>query len=535
MSKKGLKIVKKIIDEERKIIAYQETNPETPLYYNDRINILDDLESINLGSWEKIKNYMSDLYLKSGNVFFVSHKEDEIIGKPQLIEEYQKKIILSMKTKKRIFGDDENFRIKYKFLDDNLNRRDDGQEEQVCSFWFWVYKVVDDYKEYLLFSERRLSPDLYKFKGMKIILNDNSELTKTLNFKSLTNIFISVEEENAIKTLDKNSLIEEMKNLKEKYNLTKENFINYIFTNNDNKIYSHTKEYTNIIMNFLFSGKFEGYPLHLIVLAPAGTGKTTALECINNKFKEEKGIFEAGNSTLKGMIPSFREKPANQGYFLNCVRIALIDELFKMLEGIETGIYKELFSNYFSQLNMLLEHKERTIGSGCDTISAKATAKTIFMTNPYRKKKTISEHIGIMDKTTLSRFLPIVQDMEERALIDKKDLKTNNNKKMSVEEFLTIFDSCQTFLINYDEEQIKEIFQRTKNNIKGEMKDIWKARGLHHSILLLDGIVKTRCLFEENKSFKAKSEDYINLEETIKYIINSWNCALRDWDGGDSF
>ena len=38
MSKKGLKIVKKIIDEERKIIAYQETNPETPLYYNDRIN-----------------------------------------------------------------------------------------------------------------------------------------------------------------------------------------------------------------------------------------------------------------------------------------------------------------------------------------------------------------------------------------------------------------------------------------------------------------------------------------------------------------
>ena len=94
---------------------------------------------------------------------------------------------------------------------------------------------------------------------------------------------------------------------------------------------------------------------------------------------------------------------------------------------------------------------------------------------------------------------------------------------------MTIYDSCQSFLIDYEEEKVKEIYNKTLTLTKEPMREVWKARGLHHSVLLLDGIVKFRCLFESNKLFKAKQEDYEELERTLIYIIKSWDCPLRDW------
>lgn len=519
--------------EREKSVAYDSLNPEEPIYYDDKINVLDDLESMKFETWDKVKNYMLDK-ISSEKLFFVSHKEDEITGKPQLIEENQKRIVLITEFRKKLPGEyEEGFSYVRKFLDDNLDRRE-GKENKTLSFWFWIYKIIDSNKEYILLTERKLNPDLYRFRGMKITLKDNSEISKTLSFKSLTNVFISVEEDRAIKTLEKKKLIEYFKGLKDKYDLNEERFKENLFTNDNNKIYSHTENYSRLMLSILLSGKYEGYPLHLIVFGPAGTGKTTELECLNNLFQEEKGIFEAGSSTLKGIIPSFRERPAHPGYMLDCIRIGLIDELFKMIEKAEvqyqTGRDVQFLMNYLSQLNMLLEHKERTIGSGCDTIKAKATAKYIFMTNPYKKNRSIYEHIGLMDITTLSRFVPAVQDYEERKLIDKKEIKANKNKRMSKEEFLTIFDSCQDFLIDYDEEKVKEIYRTTLSLTKEPMREVWKARGLHHSVLLLDGLVKFRCLFEENHLFKANQKDYDELEKILVYIINSWDCLLRDWE-----
>ena len=419
MNKTKNNLAQVILDVEKGKIAYESGEINDPLYYKNKINIMDEVNSEKFGTWKKTKEHMKKLYASSGcsSLFFVAHKEDEIIGKPQLIEEYRKKIVLSVKTKKRIAGGDleVNYVFKKKFLDDNLNRRDDGEEIEDCSLWFWIYKIVDDDKEYILLCDKQLTPNLYRFRGMKITLKDNSEITKTLNFKSLTNVFIAVEEKPAINVLEKANLINYFKDLKERYNLDDKRFNEYLFTNENGKIYTHTENYSKVIMSWLFSGKYEGYPLHLLIFGPAGCGKTTGLECINRIFDEDKGIFEAGNSTLKGLIPSFRERPAKVGYILDCVRLGLIDELFKMIEGVETGKYLELLTNYFSKLNMLLEHKERTIGSGTDTLKAKATAKLLLMTNPYKKKRTIEEHIEIMDVTTLSRFIPLVQDHEERA------------------------------------------------------------------------------------------------------------------------
>ena len=60
-----------------------------------------------------------------------------------------------------------------------------------------------------------------------------------------------------------------------------------------------------------------------------------------------------------------------------------------------------------------------------------------------------------------------------------------------------------------------------------EFKGVWKTRSLHHSILLLDGIVKFRCIFEGDKSFKARAEDYEMLENVIDYLMDSWKCLIK--------
>jgi hypothetical protein len=537
------KCVDLIIKEEKGKVGFSPLDDEegTQNYYNDVINVFDDVESGKIATWKETKNFMSDLYSKSNSMFFISHKEDEIVGKPQLIMDTQRLVVLCSKFQKDLIKKDrwgaEDIRTitQYKFLDDNFDRRDIGKETENISYWFWVYRIIENGREYILFSQKKLSPELYRFRGMKIILKDNSEISKTLRFNSLTKVFISVEEDKAIKSLDKPDLIEHIKRLKDRYQLNQENFREYLFTNKNGKIYNHTENYAKVMLSFLLSGKYEDYPLHLIVFGPAGTGKTTELECLQNVYDEEKGIFEAGNSTLKGLIPSFREKPARVGYVLDCLRVGFVDELFKMVEKSETGRDKEYLQNYLSQLNMLLEHKDRTIGSGCDTIRAKATAKLLFMTNPYRKEHSIYEHIGLIDITTLSRFIPFVQDYEERNLILKKQIRVNENNRMTKEEFLTISDSCQSFLIDYDEEKVKAIYNNLLVLIKEPMKEVWKARGLHHSILLLDGLVKLRCLFEEDVNFKAMPQDYDELERVILYIIKSWDCGLRDWEKGDQF
>ena len=174
-----------------------------------------------------------------------------------------------------------------------------------------------------------------------------------------------------------------------------------------------------------------------------------------------------------------------------------------MIERFDTGIYLTYLRDVFGSLNMLLEHKDRTIGSGNDTIRAKATAKLSFTTNPYKQKKTIGEHVEMMGTTTFSRMLGLVIDMEERELIHEKETKTNKNEMMTKEEFLTIFDSCQEFLSKYEEEKVRKIYQKSLDLTKGSMREVWKARGLHHSILILDGLVKYRCLFEEDSHISS--------------------------------
>jgi len=510
-------------------------------------------------SWNKIKGKnIKQLKQDGEKMFLLLNSSDTIKGKPQLIQDIKQTIPLITKVEKK--DKEGEISITYKFIDDRYDRRYDGHEVESLEQTFLLYKIIDNGEEFIVFSEKELENQLITFKGIKIRLPNLSDLSKNLKIRSISKIFIVKEHKNSIQTLNKKELINLTKKLNEKYGMDKEKFIDFTFSHPDGNIYRHSNDYNLIRIIQLLSGKFQGYPLHCLNMGPLGKGKTCELEALNYKFNEDSGILEAGNSTPKVLIPSFKEKPANVGYVIRCVRIGLIDELMKMVHNSQANARSgEMIQQHLSQLNMLLEHKERTIGSGNDnTLKAKSTSKLIFATNPLPKKMRIGYHVGVIDESTLSRMLIWVQDVEEQNFIQRNILKsycphTPNTKsqkegsrnsnivKNSLEYcygvgsniYITIYDSCNDFLCKMDLDRIKRIKNSSLIICKEPMKSIWDARGFHHSVLILDGICKFRCLFEDfDKNFKPKDSDYDELERLIFKMIKTWDTNLNINDSG---
>jgi hypothetical protein len=462
-----------------------------------------------------------------------------------------------------------------------------------------------------------------------------------------------------------------VRDLKKGIGLTKNFFKNLIYLHPDGHVYDHDEDYALILISQLLSSKYEGYPLHILHLGPPGCGKTMYLECLDSKFQEDSAILESGNGTIKALIPSFKESPASPGYILRCVRYGLVDELMKMIEniGLHAGI-GQLQRQYLGQLNVLLEQKKRTIGSGNNnSFLVKSTAKIMIATNPLKGKRDVGMHLSIIDESTLSRFLVVVQDEKEQRYIksnkpktlyeaffkdifktldqnknlktsspkyenlktsspndndlktsaqvghqtlsnpnEKKEeyigkyvsggdsndftqeksenLKTSSQKRLKItheiekvrhqkdpyprpiighqipsgfrnfnkevlirqgqvtkidEEnfldeirniFLTIYDSCQEFLVEFDYDKIENIFRKALSQTPGILQRMWLARGRHHLVLLLDGIVKYRCLFDSSDAtFTPIDKDYEVLEKLILRIIKGWsvNLDVGDW------
>jgi hypothetical protein len=563
-----------------------------------KINILKN----DIDQWETVKAYTSKVCDSTQELYFFAHDKNSISGKPQSLCETLKNISMVSLVRKK--SDDVE---SYVFLDGKIDKKQ-YLELNTLNLPMFLYRLIDrNMNEYFVLSKSKLKNEFIFLKGMIIQANTLAGIDEDskLNIRSKSNIFLVTHSESAIKPINKEQLVKIIK----ENQIDLELFKNYIYTKkDDDNIYDHSQEFTTVQIAQLLSGKYEGYPLHLFLMGPVGTGKTTYLECLAEKFNESAGICEAGNSTQRVLFPSFKEKPASPGYILSSVRMGFIDELNKMIsKELEHYNYQKISSS-LGELNMLLEHKERTIGSGNDnTFLAKATAKLIFATNAASGFNTLSEHVKIIDQTTLSRMLLWVQDKDEQELIYNKELKTinlikselkrlkspqhihynniyiNNNNNISLINggtflpnsqefgtpgqldsynindtehtlsesdgydmeipeynntnsfgldesnilFLSIYDSCQAFISKYDETRTKEAFQLGVEQAFMPMKQIWKARGLHHTVLLLDGIIKQRCLFKDyDSSFEAKEEDYELLNKIITKMIESWKTTI---------
>lgn len=522
-------------------------------YYHPKIKTYKELKLTNI-------NLMSE---SNCRLFLLSNFNNKVKGKPQLIHQTIQRIPMIRKIEKPVKAKDRDWdgavKISFKFIDDRYDKRYDGNETDVLAFDFWVYRVEDNGKEYYLLSKEKLSQEYSEFIGMKIDLDDSSDLNSSLKLNKIASIFIVKEHYPYIKILDKEKLIDLSKQLKDKYGWDQQGFSDYVFTHPDGNIYDYTDNFNKLRIAQLLSSKYEGYPLHILKMGPVGTGKTTEAEALHFKFNEDQEILEAGNSTMKSLVPSFKEKPANLGYICKCNRVAVIDELMKMIEKelIVSDNHGDRLATYLGQLNMLLEHKFRTIGSGNDnSTNVKATAKVCITTNNLNRRNSLQQHLGVIDNTTLSRMLIWVQDNAEiERIYSKTRIRKTADTVLSLipfnplipykdkvslcrlqDDFLTIYDSCQQFLVIYDLDKLREIFNICTNLTKEPMRQVWRSRGLHHAILILDGLTKYRCLFKDyDSTFTPRKEDYDTTREILINMIQGWDTPLSPSTWKDGF
>ena len=540
---------------------------KSPDYTTYEINWIE-----NAKTWKEVKNKNIDFLNMESRFVALAHYNDVCKGKPQLIHQTVQRIPLIrkiQKTQKATKVEAEKLLTQWKFLDDKYDKRYDGQEKGSLAFDFWVYRLIEQGKEYYLLSQHPLSEEYSEIIGMRMEMDDLSGISESLKLSKIATIFIVKEHKPAVKVIDKEKLVEFSKEMAEKHNWTAEGFQDYIFTHEDGNIYDYSQDFNELRIAQFLSSKYEGYPLHIMKIGPVGTGKTTEAEAIDFKFKEELGILEAGTSRMKVLVPSFKEKPANLGYICNCNRVAIVDELMKMVANAMQNQHVDA-NNYFGELNMLLEHKKRLVGSGNDNSTiVKTTAKVCITTNPLKGKAYLSNHLSVLDNTTLSRMLIWVQDKAEVEKIYQKDgirpaytnFSDNSREHMpnpekaflhersfsssigveswdcvlgTYHDFLTIYDSCQAFITKFEIDRVKEVFNKTVNQAKEQMKQVWRSRGLHHSILVLDGITKFRCLFKDyDTSFTANDKDYDALERILLHMVRTWDSNLdNDWEGG---
>jgi hypothetical protein len=543
-----MKIISDDKEAELKRLKFEESLGVDPItekgeYTSFEINWVDWIKT-----YEEAKNKTTQILSEEidERLVFLASDKDKIYGKPQLIHENIQRIPLLRETLKiqRKKGEDDQYIKRMIFIDDPYDKRYDGKTIATLAFDFFLYRVVDSGKEYYIFSGNKLPNEYCEFEGMKINLDDVSDISANLKVKKISSVFICHNANPSVKIISPEELIEFTKEKE----ITVDKFHDTLFLHPDGNIYDYTPDFNLLRKAQLLSSKYEGYPLHMMKMGPVGTGKTTEAEVLNYKFNEDQGILEAANSTLKVLVPSFKEKPANMGYICKCNRMSIIDEMMKMVESA-MGHDSSRISNYFGQMNMLLEQKDRMVGSGNDNSTRiKSTSKISITTNNMVGKDKIARHLGVVDPTTLSRMIVWVQDYAEIEKIYNKegvkespphngypesffaqgisyisDSRDGDSVGGNFNDFLTIYDSCQQFIVNFDKDRCKKLYNVITSLSKEPMRQVWRSRGLHHTILLLDGIVKHRCLFKDyDNTYSPKDCDYDDLERLLIHMVNTW-------------
>jgi hypothetical protein len=548
-------------DEQLARETIQELKEETGIKtnYNYEPNKINWLDEDFWDSWEKIKGHSKKTWEHKKeyvgdkpNWFFLAHSKDVISGKPQLIEAVQKRIPLVRLAVKKIQDKETEEDIElqsFYFFDEKFDKRHDGFQLDAFALDFWMYKIVDDAgKEYFILTQEKLPNCRCTFRGMSVELDDFAEMSRSMKIKSLSRLFFMRDYEADVKILDKEAII----------NFCKEREIDEdlwfsVLSEHENGCFNLLVDEVSYLRSaWILSGKMDGYPLHLAVMGRAGTKKSMGLlETTSHKFKDVS-IFEGANGRIKGLIPSFKEKPANLGYIAKAERVAFIDEIGKMVE-FEMNKHQSTSMNILGELNSLLDNKKRIVGSGNDNdLEIEATAKCFLATNPVSNKATIKAHVGLIDTTTMSRILWWVQDDEETSFALGSDslirnlpytytslINIENRKKDIVlkkcwgeiidnNQFLTLFDTCNSFTCDVDFEKVQAISKEVENNAQEPMKSsVWKPRCFHHVFLLIDGLCKHRCLFKDyDSTFEPKQEDYELAKKILMRMVKSWETNL---------
>jgi len=413
----------------------------------------------------------------------------------------------------RKFKDEEQEQIV--FFDEKVPKSKDLTELKPLCVDFFAYELIEEGTNYLLLSEKKLDYGEYYIEGSVVKLHDrlkigNAGTTDTKHKILLLN--------------NAKSLITKVKNHKELFTLlndiSKEDLLNFLFSYYDEEegtkfIFRQPNNVELLITAFLFSAKYE-YPLHLCIYGKQDSGKTSIMKALFEKFNEPFEFVDGSGTTLKGLVPSFAGSVPKLGAILESKRQCAVDEFLRTVKNEEDR-------DKISMLNNLLLHTKSSTKTGKGDIDARMRSKLFAVTNPLHGCN-FEETLAQLPASTMSRILLWKQYKSHynwvRMGSNKKIAETD---KIDKYDFLAVYDYLNSFKVEIDNKKLFSITEELRAKVPNYMTDLYEGRYQHHhSMCLLDGIVKFRCLTTQDQGFKATQEDYDTFNTIWEDLIISW-------------
>ncbi|MCF7798975.1 hypothetical protein K9M74_03660 [Candidatus Woesearchaeota archaeon] len=434
----------------------------------------------------------------------------------------QRKVKIPVAWKIKIKTKEDEYFIPYLF-GERIPPRSNIVDE--VSGEFYLYRFLSkDNAEYAVVSTDELKLDDYTLEGLSIDVEDIKiigDAHKLINKYAV--FFVHTATSHIIEIKNHDQLFTKVSKLKLTGNKLYQYICSHKIGENKVQILEHPKWFVKLTSAFLFhrkKGKICPYPMHILWIADRGTGKTTYMESLHQKSGEIQEIIAGSTSTVKYLVPSFKEtnKP-EMGALAKSSRLCFVDEFFRIVRVNNKDKEDEC-----GRMNDLLEHKDRMAGSGQGRIRTTMTARLLASTNPIAGTNNIVNLVDKFDDAFLSRFMIYYQTDEHIKLINQKKKEGDVFIKdwIPVNEFLSVQDYLQSFDAVYDFPRLVELFDKFTSFLGETVIGMYEARYLHHMECLMDGIIKTRCLSTRDKSFTATEEDYQDLELIWSTMIKGW-------------
>lgn len=480
-------------------------------------------------NYTQLEKLTNGVFKKTGLIKFYISREKIISGKiiAEVWEDSKKipiaTLVESRKTNEdgcpvhrdvSLFGKNINGKVYIKVKEINL------------PFYFYRF-LTEENQEIVLLSHEKCDIGDCIVTGVMTQYDDYKNLTDTTKILTKLPFFFAQKVMNRIIKFKSH---EELRNRLRDLKINRENFAEYPFTIEKNNISYELLQpewYKLLIWSWLThqpKGILNNYPMHLCIMGIKGSGKSSLLNGLHQKSRENRDVFSGSSSTLKDLVPSFKYNPAKLGYLAESNRFSFCDEFFRCLFNTRTTKEGSQREESVAMMNDLLEHQKRRAGSGVSSVNLNMTSRVIATTNPIRGMENISDLVNSFDESFLSRWMFYNQTEDHVNMTynsNDSDLK-KYNFKISTNDWVSILDYLHSFSAEYNMDKIKEIYEAIRAELNETLSNHYVARHKHHIECLIDGIVKSRCILDGDMSFNANEEDYKSLKIVWFKLISSW-------------
>lgn len=452
-----------------------------------------------------------DIYEDTGKMAFIISKQHSLEGRISMELSKTKERFRLMTVLENKDGD-EYFQY---FGEPNPNKGLKKKEQHTHSFF--RYEFQSDHKKYIVFSTKKLEPMRCILHGTKISISDQKDVGDNRKLPTDKEIIFMHSYEPAVKPLEQEELDEIRSEIDRDWFMTK------MLGN-----FRHPDWYEDGLAASFLAKTDDGYPSHWLQMAPPGTGKSALLNALRESMDESNRTFSGQSSTVKGLVPSFKESPPKAGYLIECSRLSPIDEIFDLLSNtVKNGDSRQ--KDAFRPLLDLLTHSTREFSSGNGSVVGNTDATVIAMGNPAYGMKSIYdalEHDKI-DPAFLSRFMLYDQnDSHIKYVQDRKRDMTGDESEHLPErddDFLSVLDTMRLRTdLELDNERVAEIHSDLAEIVPNVFLNAFNARYDHHLKNMIYGVAKLRYITENREVYEIRDEDYERAKNILEILISSW-------------